>query len=93
LAAQRDEELCDAIEDLWFRAGAWPIKGIEPKRQRFEINGSTFHCHGYIPSLDAWVILGFDPREDARLSRPGAKLSIRAEWAVKRTLFQAFCRK
>ncbi|UVL86593.1 UvrD-helicase domain-containing protein [Pseudomonas sp. B21-028] len=93
LAAQRDEELCDAIEDLWFRAGAWPIKGVEPKRQTFEINGSTFHCHGYIPSLDAWVMLGFDSREDARLSRPGARLSLRAEWAVKRTLFQAFYRK
>ena len=93
LAAQRDEQLCDSIEDLWRRAGAWPIKGIEPRRQRFEINGSTFHCHGYIAALDAWVMLGFDPQEDGRLSRPGAKLSIRAEWAVKRTLFQAFCRK
>ncbi|WP_339494492.1 UvrD-helicase domain-containing protein [Pseudomonas sp. RA_105y_Pfl2_P56] len=93
LAAKRDEELCDAIEDLWFRAGAWPIQGVEPNRQTFEINGSTFHCHGYIPNLDAWVVLGFDPREDAQLSRPNAKLSIRAEWAVKRTLFQAFCRK
>ncbi|MBC3345891.1 UvrD-helicase domain-containing protein [Pseudomonas sp. SWRI196] len=93
LAAQRDEELCDAIEDLWFRASAWPIKGIVPKRQAFQINGATFYCHGYVPTLDAWVMLGFDPREDARLSRPGAKLSIRAEWAVKRTLFQAFCSK
>lgn len=93
LAAKRDEELCDAIEDLWFGAGAWPIKGIEPNRQTFEINGSTFHCHGYIPSLDAWVVLGFDSRENAQLCRPNAKLSIRAEWAVKRTLFQAFCRK
>ncbi|WP_260955727.1 UvrD-helicase domain-containing protein [Pseudomonas citri] len=93
LAAQRDEELCDSIEGLWRRAGAWPIKGIEPRRQRFEINGSTFHCHGYIAALDAWVMLGFDPEEDGRLSRSGAKLSIRAEWAVKRTLFQAFCRK
>ncbi|VVO55518.1 UvrD-helicase domain-containing protein [Pseudomonas fluorescens] len=93
LAAKRDEELCDAIEDLWFGAGAWPIKGIEPNRQTFEINGAKFHCHGYIPSLDAWVVLGFDPRENAQLSRPNAKLSIRAEWAVKRTLFQAFCRK
>ncbi|MDI3353206.1 UvrD-helicase domain-containing protein [Pseudomonas sp. UYIF39] len=93
LAAKRDEELCDAIEDLWFRAGAWPIKGIEPKRQAFDINGSTFHCHGYIPSLDAWVVLGFDPRENPQVSRPNAKLSVRAEWAVKRTLFQAFCRK
>ena len=93
LAAKRDEELCDAIEDLWFRAGAWPIKGIEPNRQTFEINGAKFHCHGYIPSLDAWVMLGFDPRENAQLCRPNAKLSVRAEWAVKRTLFQAFCRK
>jgi hypothetical protein len=93
LAAKRDEELCDAIEDLWFRAGAWPIKGIEPNRQSFDINGSTFHCHGYIPSLDAWVVLGFDPRENPQLARPNAKLSVRAEWAVKRTLFQAFCRK
>ncbi len=93
LAAKRDEELCDVIEDLWFRAGAWPIKGIEPSRQTVEINGAQFHCHGYIPELDAWVVLGFDSRENAQLSRPNAKLSVRAEWAVKRTLFQAFCRK
>ncbi|WP_010169430.1 UvrD-helicase domain-containing protein [Pseudomonas sp. PAMC 25886] len=93
LAAKRDEELCDVIEDLWFRAGAWPIKGIEPNRQTFDINGAQFHCHGYIAELDAWVVLGFDPRENAQVSRPGSKLSVRAEWAVKRTLFQAFCRK
>jgi superfamily I DNA/RNA helicase len=93
LASRRDEELCDVIEDLWFRAGAWPIKGIEPNRQSFDINGAKFHCHGYIPSLDAWVVLGFDPRENPQVSRPNAKLSVRAEWAVKRTLFQAFCRK
>ncbi|QJP95661.1 UvrD-helicase domain-containing protein [Pseudomonas fluorescens] len=93
LAARRDEELCDVIEDLWFRAGAWPIKGVEPNRQAFEINGSTFHCHGYIPSLDAWVILGFDPKENPQVCRPDARLTVRAEWAVKRTLFQAFCRK
>ena len=93
LAARRDEELCDVIEDMWFGAGAWPIKGIEPNRQTVEINGAQFHCHGYIAELDAWVVLGFDPCENAQISRPGSKLSVRAEWAVKRTLFQAFCRK
>nr|WP_279309512.1 UvrD-helicase domain-containing protein [Pseudomonas koreensis] len=93
LAARRDEELCDMIEDMWLGAGAWPIKGIEPSRQTFEINGASFHCHGYIPSLDAWVVLGFDPRENPQVCRPNAKLTVRAEWAVKRTLFQAFCRK
>ena len=93
LAAKRDEELCDLLEDQWFAAGAWPIQGIEPNRETLEINGSKFHCHGYIPQLDAWVVLGFDPRENPQISRPGAKLTVRAEWAVKRTLFRAFCSK
>ncbi|MFP3517028.1 UvrD-helicase domain-containing protein [Pseudomonas sp. SIMBA_077] len=93
LAAKRDEELCDILEDLWFAAGAWPIQGIEPSRETLEINGSTFQCHGYIAQLDAWVVLGFDPRENPQTSRPGAKLTVRAEWAVKRTLFRAFCSK
>ncbi len=45
LAAQRDDELCDVIEDLWFAAGAWPIKGIEPCRETVDIRGSRFHVH------------------------------------------------
>ena len=93
LAAQRDVELCDSVENLWRQAKAWPIKGIEAKRQTFQINGATFHCHGYCRELEAWVMLGFDPGESAQLTRPGARLSVRAEWAVKRTLFQAFCDK
>lgn len=93
LAAQRDEELSDVIEDLWFAAGAWPIKGIEPCRDTVQIRGSRFHVHGRLEGLDAWVVLGFDPSESAQYQRPGAKLAVRAEWAVKRTLFQAFCDK
>ncbi|MHC6225790.1 UvrD-helicase domain-containing protein [Pseudomonas sp. X10] len=93
LSAQRDEELCDLIEDLWFSAGAWPIKGIEPSRQTVEINGSRFHVHGHVAELDAWVVLGFDPGESQQYKRPGAKLPVWAEWVIKRTLFQAFCDK
>jgi superfamily I DNA/RNA helicase len=93
LSSKRDEELCDTIEDLWFRAKAWPIKGIEPNRETVRINGSVFHCHGYIPEMDAWVVLGFDPSENQQMKRPGAKLPVWAEWVIKRTLFQAFCDK
>ncbi len=93
LSARRDEELCDLIEDLWFNAGAWPIKGIEPSRETVDINGSRFHFHGYIPEMDAWVVLGFDPSQDQQMKRPGAKLPVWAEWVIKRTLFQAFCAK
>jgi superfamily I DNA/RNA helicase len=93
LAAKRDEDLCDSIEDLWFRAGAWPIQGIEPDRTVLQINGHPFHCHGYIPALDAWVVLGFDPSESQQIKRNGAKLPVWAEWVIKRTLFQAFSPK
>lgn len=93
LAANRDEELCDAVEDLWVVAGAWPLSGIEPQRSTLEINGSIFHCHGYHEQLQAWVVLGMDASENAQLQRQGAKLSLRAESAVKRTLFQAFSAK
>jgi len=93
LAAQRDEELCDVIEDLWYAAGAWPIKGIEPCRDTVQIRGSRFHVQGRLAGSGAWVVLGFDPAESGQYQRPGAKLTVRAEWAVKRTLFQAFCDK
>jgi hypothetical protein len=93
LAAKRDEELCDSIEDLWFRAGVWPIQGIEPDRTPLQINGHRFHCHGHIPALDAWVVLGFDPGESQQIKRNGAKLPVWAEWIIKRTLFQAFSPK
>jgi superfamily I DNA/RNA helicase len=93
LSAKRDEDLCDTIEDLWIRAGAWPINGIEPMRQTVEINGFPFHFHGYIAALDAWVVLGFDPSENQQMKRSAAKLPVWAEWVIKRTLFQAFCRK
>jgi hypothetical protein len=93
LAARRDEELCDLIEDHWFQAGAWPIDGIEPQRKSVQINGSVFYCHGYIAEMDAWVVLGLDPGANPDMCRAGARLPVRAEWAVKRTLFQAFCDK
>lgn len=93
LSANRDEELCDTLEDLWIRAKAWPIKGIEPMRQTVEINGFGFHLHGYSAELDSWVVLGFDASENQQMKRADAKLPVWAEWVIKRTLFQAFCRK
>ena len=93
LASARDAELCDLIEDHWREAGSWPIKGIKSDRQDIDIKGFKFSTHGYIAKLDAWVVLGFDAATGAQLIRPGAKIPVWGEWAVKRTLFQAFCDK
>ncbi|MBC2677309.1 UvrD-helicase domain-containing protein [Pseudomonas sp. MBT-2] len=93
LASARDAELCDLIEEHWRAQDAWPIKGIKIDRQAIDIKGFTFHTHGYTARLNTWVVLGFEPGTDAQLTRPTAKIPIWGEWAVKRTLFQAFCDK
>jgi len=93
LASKRDIELCDIIEAQWTAKGQWPIKGIKNVRQPIDIKGFTFHAHGYLPKLDAWVVLGHDPSADPEARRPGSKIPLWGEWAVKRTLFQAFCDK
>ena len=93
LASKRDSELCDIIEARWVAKGQWPIKGIKSDRQVVDIKGHKFHTHGYIPKFDAWVVLGHDPAADPEARRPGSKIPVWGEWAVKRTLFQAFCDK
>lgn len=88
-AAERDAVLCDLIEAHWRKAGQWPLPGVSAARSEHRIHGQVFLCHGYNEAQKAWVMLGADPSMgDA--SRPGARLPVRAEWAVKRTLFQAF---
>ncbi|MBA1288648.1 UvrD-helicase domain-containing protein [Pseudomonas japonica] len=88
-AAERDAVLCDLIEARWREAGHWPLPGVSATRSEHRIHGQVFLCHGYNEAQQAWVMLGADPSMgDA--SRPGARLPVRAEWAVKRTLFQAF---
>ena len=93
LASARDAELCDLIEEHWQVAGSWPIKGIKIDRQAIDIKGFKFTTHGYIAKLNTWVVLGFDAATDSQLTRPTAKIPVWGEWAVKRTLFQAFCDK
>lgn len=93
LSAKRDQDWCDTVEAQWKRAGAWPIEGIKPQRESLQVNGHSFHVHGYAAELEAWVILGTDEREDRDFKRPGAKLPLWAEGVIKRTLFQAFCSK
>jgi hypothetical protein len=87
-AAQRDAELCEIIEAHWRQAGHWPIPGVEPATTEHTIEGQRFRCHGYLRASDTWVMLGADPTL-GDTTRPGARLPVRAEWAVKRTLFQA----
>jgi superfamily I DNA/RNA helicase len=88
-AAERDLALCQLIEAHWRQAGHWPMEGVEATAEQHMIQGQAFSCHGFIPATGTWVMLGVDP-SFASETRPGARLPVRGEWAVKRTLFQAF---
>lgn len=88
-AAERDHALCQLIEARWRQAGHWPMEGVEILSTEHLIQGQAFRCHGFIPATGAWLVLGIDSSFGSEI-RPGARLPVRAEWAVKRTLFQAF---
>ncbi|MGF6282107.1 hypothetical protein ABH908_000406 [Pseudomonas frederiksbergensis] len=86
-----DTELCDCIESLWRAAGKWPLVGITPSRKQFTLRGKTYSTNGYIPQLNAHVVLGFDRGEARHLTRNASvRTEAYKEVAVKRTLFQAY---
>ncbi|MBI6766687.1 UvrD-helicase domain-containing protein [Pseudomonas syringae] len=92
--ANIDGALCDQLEDLWEAAGHWPIAGIVPTKKTVRLLRKNFRVNGYIPEIDAYVILGVDDQEPDDL-----KVVDEYGWFMrmhvrdKRTLFQAFCSK
>ncbi|EPG3543998.1 hypothetical protein ACEP6V_19660 [Pseudomonas aeruginosa] len=92
--SQHDQDLCEKVETLWKEAGAWPLDGIKPGRHKVVVRGCEFSLHGFVPRLDAFVLLGFDRTEDRYLTRgPGIKLEVYKECEIKKTLLQAYLDK
>ncbi|WP_082888397.1 UvrD-helicase domain-containing protein [Pseudomonas sp. p21] len=90
--AKADEDICDTLERLWRAAGKWPIEGIEPTRKVIQLLGQDFNVNGYIPELDAFVILGVDKSEPADLkAKEGRFPFLTVDVKHKRVLFQAHC--
>lgn len=91
--SKADIDITEAVERLWQAAGAWPMKHMEATITPVSIRGSIFHFNGYIPALDAFVVLGFDRSEYRHLTRPNAKVELFKESEVKRTMLQAYSPK
>jgi hypothetical protein len=90
--AKADEDICDTLEQLWRAAGKWPIEGIESSRRVVQLLGHDFQVNGYIPELDAFVILGVDKSEPSDLkAKEGRFPYLTADVKNKRILFQAHC--
>ncbi len=92
--SQQDQDLCEKVEGLWKAAGAWPLEGITSARQKVVVRGCEFSLNGYVPRLDAYVLLGFDRSEDRYLTRsPSVRLELFKECAVKQSILQAYLDK
>ena len=90
--ANADGDICDTLERIWGDAGKWPIEGIEPSRKVIQLLGQNFQVNGYIPEVDAFVILGVDRSEDSELkAKEGRWQYLTYDVKNKRILFQAHC--
>ncbi|ALI04084.1 MULTISPECIES: UvrD-helicase domain-containing protein [Pseudomonas] len=90
--AKVDEDICDTLEKLWSAAGKWPVEGIELSRKVVQLLGQDFHVNGFVPELDAFVILGVDKSEPSDLkAKEGRFPYLTADVKNKRILFQAHC--
>ncbi|WP_147458606.1 UvrD-helicase domain-containing protein [Pseudomonas savastanoi] len=90
--AKVDDDICDTLERLWRAAGKWPIDGIEPYRKVIQLLGHDFQVNGYIPDLDAFVILGVDRSEPGDMkAKEGRFQYLNLDVKNKRILFQAHC--
>lgn len=89
-----DRELTERVDGIWKAAGVWPLPGIRSEISPVVIRGRTFHFHGFIPELDAFVVLGYDRSEGKLATRkPGVKMELFKEVEIKRTMLQAYSPK
>lgn len=85
-----DELLTKAVTSSWHNAGHWPIPEIEAQLVLLTIMGKKVYVNGYLPNLDAYVVLGF-PKTLARdYCRTGCSLAMFDECLAKRAFLQRF---
>lgn len=88
-----DELLTKAVTSSWYSAGHWPIPEIEPKLVPVSVMGKTVHTNGFLPVLDAHLVLGF-PKDTGRdVCRTGSDISLFEECLGKRAFIQRFAQQ
>lgn len=86
-----DETLTKAVTSLWHAAGHWPIPEIEAQLIPLSVMGQQIQVNGYMPVLDAYVILGTPKGHSRDYSRPGTTTPLFEECLAKRAFIQRFC--
>ncbi|NVL48658.1 hypothetical protein F2S72_01450 [Pseudomonas syringae pv. actinidiae] len=85
-----DEQLTKAVTSLWYGAGQWPISEIEPQLVTIPVMGKSIFTNGYLPLLDAHVVLGFPKDTPRDTCRSGSDVSMFEECLGKRAFLQRF---
>lgn len=85
-----DELVTRAVTGMWHAMGAWPVQGIDASMTPIEVMGSTIRTNGFIPVLDAYIVLGFPRGGDRTMLRPGAAAPLFEEALCKRALLQRY---
>lgn len=93
--SDRDKEACQTVEELWRKAGHWPLSGITAGLKPVTLCGKTFHAHGYAEDLKAYVVLGLDANEPDTIKIKDGKKQVNLSQALhmRRIFFQLFFSK
>ena len=85
-----DEILTKAVTSNWYSAGHWPIPEIEAQMVPITVMGKVVHTNGFIPILDAHIVLGFLKDTPRDTFRAGSDLPLFEECLGKRAFLQRF---
>ncbi len=85
-----DEKIIRAVTSLWTAQGAWPVAGFDSELKPLDVMGHRVLTNGYIPVLDAYVVLGFPKQGDRFEKRHGADYSLYEELLSKRAFMQRY---
>lgn len=88
-----DELLTKAVTSSWYSAGHWPIPEIDAQLVPLSVMGKTIQTNGFLPLLDAHIVLGF-PKDAPRDScRVGSDVLLFEECLGKRAFLQRFAQQ
>lgn len=76
LSAARDAVQTAHALEFWTARGRWPASGLITAPPRaLSVEGLTFRAHGYVPSVDAFVVLGCPFTERTPIEADGTRFN------------------
>lgn len=83
-----DEDITREMTRFWHERDHWPVEGVEARLTPIDVLGRQVWTNGYLPELNAHIVLGLPKNIESRHYREGASAPLKMEAAAKRAFLQ-----